>query len=200
MQPADTEVEDLSLEEEIVWLEEMLEDIPRLKAEFELEDWEIELLKDNLEAKKKTKIEVGNFNFFNGCNPVETLVDLAVSEADADQLKISREAIENVLELRLRGARVYPPEKTLQETLRQLRACKSAGTCGPSSTTTLYANVTVTEYAFNFFLEHRKPVTDKWSGVDNYATDFHVGSFLFIETNILIDVVCRDIFHDGIFI
>ena len=119
------------------------------------------------EAKERTK----KFKLYNGCLPMELIVE-DLSE-DGKEIEMSKEAIQNALESRLRAAYLYSTPKNFLETFKRGQLLFP----GESFSTRLYARVSVVgKKAFSIDLQYQKRLADGMSGVKSYATTWQTGA------------------------
>lgn len=111
-------------------------------------------------------------HLYNGCLPVDIIVE--VLSDDAKEIGLSREAIQNALESRLRGAHLYATPENFSETVKRARLLFPGRLLNVISF--LYVRVSVIDRAFAITVAYRKWVTDEMSGVKTYATTWETGS------------------------
>ena len=110
------------------------------------------------------------FSLYNGCLPMGLVVeDLST---DAKEIGLSKEAIQNALESRLRAAHLYKTLENFPETARRARLLFP----GKGFGTNLYVRVSVVSPAFSIVLQYNKLVTDEPSGVKAYAITWDKGA------------------------
>lgn len=100
------------------------------------------------------------FALYNGCLPMRVVVERL--STDGKEIGLSKEAIQNAVESRLRAAHLY---QTLDETFKLLKL-----PIADKFNTLLYVRVSVIGPAFSIELEYKKVFTDELSGVKGYAS------------------------------
>ena len=124
--------------------------------------------KERLDQEAKERLK--KFNLYNGCLPMKLVVeDLS---ADEKEIGLSKEAIQNALESRLRAAHLYQTLENLPETLKRGRLLFP----GKGFHTFLYVRVSVVSPAFDITLRYNKLFTDGLSGVNSYASTWDIGT------------------------
>lgn len=183
VQTDDKEWEEMTGREQL----ELLEEFKKSEEWEDLEEWEKELMEESVRMRLESEKDLEQFRLFNGCMPLQILVEELSS--DAEEIGLHKEAIQNVLEIRLRGARLFnttvikDPTVPLgfrvdiekMQKLRQ-RAERLFPSQQLSLRTTLYTNINVVGPAFSIRLAHHKQVTDKRSDVDWTVATWHIGS------------------------
>ena len=183
VQTDDKEWEEMTGREQL----ELLEEFKKSEEWQELEEWEKEMMEESVRGRLETEKNLEQFRLFNGCMPLRILVEELGS--DAEEIGLHKEAIQNVLEIRLRGARLFNTTVIEDPTVPlgfrvdiekmqklQQRAARLFPSLQAPLLTTLYTNINVVGPAFSIRLAHHKQVTDKRSGVDWTVATWHIGS------------------------
>lgn len=98
---------------------------------------------------------VARFQLYNGCQPFELLVEDYSADEGYREIGLTRQAIQNLAESRLRAARLYTDTDSPQY---------------------LYINIKVVGRAFSIILEFKKIVYDPASDSQAYAASWNSGS------------------------
>lgn len=162
------------------WLKELgcldeTEDIERIE---DLNEECQKEAKDLIDASKRqeqeTKEMAERFRLYNGCLPMDIIVE-ELSD-DAKEIGLSREAIQNALESRLRGTHLYATPESLVETVKRASLVFPDKELAGLRTAQLYVRVSVINHAFAITVAYRKWVIDDLSGVTAPATTWETGS------------------------
>lgn len=105
-----------------------------------------------LAATGEAQSTLERFQLFNNCQPMDLFVEGL--DSDATGIGLTEQSIQNVVESRLRSARLYDP----------------------NATPYLYANVTVTDRAFVATLSYTKWLDDPVTGLSSFATTWDTGA------------------------
>lgn len=126
-------------------------------------------------AEQKTEELAERFRLYNGCLPMNLIVE-DLSD-DAKEIGLNWGAIQNALESRLRGAHLYSTLENLPETWKRASLLFPDKEFAALNTAQLYVRVSVVGLANNITLAYKKWVADELSGVGAYATTWETGSF-----------------------
>ena len=123
------------------------------------------------DSTETVKEKVKKFELYNGCLPMVLIVEEL--PPDAEEIGLSKEAVQNALESRLRAARLYiTPENTRITYARAKLRFPDMGWSAAS----LYARVFVVRNAFSISLKYRKSLFDKRISVYSEAITWERGT------------------------
>ena len=123
-------------------------------------------LKQRAEELQRAE-DMKKFGLYNGCLPMSLLVENL--PPNAEEVGLTKEAIQNALESRLRASRLYLTPENKPKSFARAKLLFSS-LSGEFWETRLYARVSLFNRSFSIELKYEKYVPDSLSGFYAYAT------------------------------